>query len=71
MLDSINDRDGQWHYYQSIVYYKREWLTESKRQLEEAIACDPVTKNTVARSKSSRSLWATPIPIRAKWAETR
>lgn len=41
VLDSINDRDGQWHYYQSIVYYKREWLTESKRQLEEAIACDP------------------------------
>ena len=41
MLDSKHDRDGQWHYYQSIVYYKREWLTESKRQLEEAIACDP------------------------------
>lgn len=41
VLDGINDRDGKWHYFQSIVYYKREWLSESKRQLEEAIACEP------------------------------
>ena len=34
-------REGEWHYFQSIVYYKREWLTESKKQLEAAVECDP------------------------------
>ena len=40
-LDGMTVREGEWHYYQSIVYYKRDWLTESKKQLEAAIACDP------------------------------
>ena len=41
MLDSIQDRNGEWHYMQSIVFYKREWLTESKAQLEMALREDP------------------------------
>jgi molecular chaperone DnaJ len=41
VLDSISEREGEWHYYQSIIYYKREWLAECKKQLEAAIACDP------------------------------
>ena len=40
-LDGISVREGEWHYYQSMVYYKREWLTECKKQLEAAINCDP------------------------------
>lgn len=40
-LDSMTDRGGEWHYYQSIVYYRREWLAESKKQLEAALECDP------------------------------
>ena len=43
VLDSMTVREGEWHYFQSIVYYKREWLTESKKQLEAAVACDPTT----------------------------
>ncbi|MCH5158823.1 MAG: hypothetical protein J1F33_06475 [Clostridiales bacterium] len=41
LLDSITDRKGEWHYMQSIVFYKRDWLTESKAQLEMAIQDDP------------------------------
>ncbi|MCH5351439.1 MAG: J domain-containing protein [Clostridiales bacterium] len=41
MLDSVTDRKGEWHYMQSIVFYKRDWLTESKAQLEMAIQDDP------------------------------
>lgn len=41
LLDSITDRQGEWHYFQSIVFYKREWLVEAKTQLEMAIQCDP------------------------------
>ena len=40
MLDSMTVREGEWHYFQSIIYYKREWLSECKKQLEAAIACD-------------------------------
>ena len=41
VLDSMTVREGEWHYFQSIIYYKREWLSECKKQLEAAIACDP------------------------------
>lgn len=41
MLDAITDRKGEWHYMQSIVFYKRDWLNESKAQLEMAIQDDP------------------------------
>lgn len=41
MLDSIANRDGKWHYYQSIVFYKREWLSESRAQLTLAIQMEP------------------------------
>ncbi len=41
LLDSISDRKGEWHYMQAIVFYKREWLTEAKTQLEMALQDDP------------------------------
>ena len=41
LLDSISERKGEWHYMQAIVFYKREWLTEAKTQLEMAIQDDP------------------------------
>lgn len=41
ILDSISDRRGEWHYMQAIVFYKREWLTEARTQLEMAIQDDP------------------------------
>lgn len=40
-LDAITDRKGEWHYMQSIVFYKREWLTESRTQLEMALQDEP------------------------------
>lgn len=40
-LDEITDRNAEWHYFQSIVFYKRDWLTESRKQLEQAIELDP------------------------------
>lgn len=40
-LDTIYDRQGEWHYLQSIIYYKREWLAESRAQLQMAVNIDP------------------------------
>lgn len=41
MLDAISDRNGEWHYLQAIVFYKREWLSDAKTQLEMALRDDP------------------------------
>lgn len=40
-LDDMSIRDGEWHYYQAIIFYEKSWLNESKRQLEMALAEDP------------------------------
>jgi len=39
-LDSVSSRDAEWHYLQSIIYYKQNWFLESKKQLEFAMAMD-------------------------------
>ena len=41
VLDSVPERDGKWHYYQSIIFYKRDWLSESRAQLVLALQLDP------------------------------
>ncbi len=39
-LDEFNERPAEWHYLQSVVFYKKNWVTESKKQLEIAIQMD-------------------------------
>lgn len=41
VLDSYDNRDDVWHYLQSVVFYKKKWLNESKKQLEIAISMNP------------------------------
>lgn len=43
-LDARVTRDAEWHYIQSILFYKRNWFLESKRQLE--LACEMEPDNT-------------------------
>lgn len=40
-LDIVEYRDAEWHYYQSIIYYKKSWFEDSKKQLEIAVSLDP------------------------------
>ena len=40
-LDNIFERDAEWHYLQSVVFYKKNWINESKKQLEIAMNMDP------------------------------
>lgn len=39
-LDTFNERGAQWHYLQSVVFYRKNWINESKKQLEIAIKLD-------------------------------
>ena len=41
LLDAFNERNAEWHYLQSVVFYKKNWMNESKKQLEIAIQMDP------------------------------
>ncbi len=41
LLDDFNERGAEWHYLQSVVYYKKNWMNESKKQLEIAMQMDP------------------------------
>ena len=40
-LDSFDERGAEWHYYQSVIFFKKNWVNESKKQLEIAIQMDP------------------------------
>ena len=40
VLDEFNERSAEWHYLQSVVFYKKNWMNESKKQLEIAIQMD-------------------------------
>mgnify|MGYP001076996394 CR=1 FL=1 len=37
VLDGFNERGGKWHYLQSVLFYRKNWVSESKKQLEIAI----------------------------------
>lgn len=40
-LDDCNERGAEWHYLQSVVFYRKSWMNESKKQLEIAMQLDP------------------------------
>ncbi len=41
LLDAFNERSAEWHYLQSVVFYRKNWINESKKQLEIALQMDP------------------------------
>lgn len=44
VLDSFNERSAKWHYLQSVIFYRKNWMNESKKQLEIAIQLEPDNK---------------------------
>ena len=41
VLDDISDRNAEWHYLQSVIFYKKNWINESKKQLEISLNMEP------------------------------
>lgn len=41
ILDDFNERNAEWHYLQAVVFYKKNWINDSKKQLEIAMQMDP------------------------------
>ncbi|MCL1944709.1 MAG: hypothetical protein FWF56_02735 [Firmicutes bacterium] len=44
LLDGMMDRNGEWHYMQSIIFYKRDWISECRKHLNMAINLDPTNQ---------------------------
>lgn len=40
-LDAFSNRDAEWHYLQSVIFYKKNWINESLKQLEIALTMEP------------------------------
>ncbi|MGN1235111.1 MAG: hypothetical protein ACI4U2_03940, partial [Christensenellaceae bacterium] len=40
-LDAFDERNAEWHYVQSRLFFRKDWLNESKKQLEIALQMDP------------------------------
>ena len=40
-LDDCNERSAEWHYLQAVVFYKKNWTNDSKKQLEIALQMEP------------------------------
>ena len=40
VLDDFNERNAEWHYLQAVVFYKKGWMNDSKKQLEIAMQMD-------------------------------
>ena len=43
-LDAVIDRNAEWHYLQAVVFYRKGWANESKKQLEIARQMRPNTE---------------------------
>lgn len=54
VLDSFDERSAEWHYLQSVVFYKKNWMNECKKQLEIAMSLDE--KNTKYKGTYDRLL---------------
>jgi hypothetical protein len=40
-LDACTVRGAEWHFLQAVIYYKRNWLSESRKHLKIAVASEP------------------------------
>lgn len=74
-LDEMTSRDAEWHYLQSIIYYKQNWFLESKKQLEFAMSMDasnPKYKNSYDKlTKIMASKTVSPEDLRSKEESTQ
>ncbi len=41
VLDTVIGRDGRWHFIQSKLFFRRNWLNECRKHLESAIELEP------------------------------
>ena len=63
MLDNMSERSGEWHYLQSIIFYRKNWFTESLKQLEFAMSLEPDNKKYADAHMRLKNLMYGPKPV--------
>ncbi len=57
IIDGLSNRDAEWHYVQSTIFFKKSWYLEAKKQLEYAVSLEPRnSKYTEALDRLTRYL---------------
>lgn len=57
VIDKMGNRDAEWHYIQSTIFFKKSWFLEAKKQLEFAVQLDSKnSKYTEALDRLTRYL---------------
>jgi hypothetical protein len=44
ILDNCQERSGDWHYLQSVIFYKKNWTSDALKQLDFACNLDPTNE---------------------------
>lgn len=58
LLDEETNRTSKWHYFQSVVFYRKGWLNDAMKQLDFACNLEPLnTKYTEAREALFRQMF--------------
>lgn len=56
-LDKMLNRNAEWHFYQSMIYFKKDWLNDARTQLKKAVDLEPSnTKYTEALANLERRM---------------
>jgi len=56
VLDSVNERDAKWHYLQSKIFFAKNWIYESKKQIETALELEPNNAQCVEEMEKLNAL---------------
>jgi len=63
-LDELDERNAEWHYVQSIVFYRKNWYSECLKQLDFAIMIEPENKKYLdAKARLKEFLYGPNSPI--------
>ncbi|MCL2797044.1 MAG: hypothetical protein FWD58_03195 [Firmicutes bacterium] len=60
LLDAEANRTAEWHYLQSIIFYRREWIADSKAQLELAVSMDPFNQKYALALERMKTITGNP-----------
>ena len=59
-LDAANARGARWHYLQSKIYLKKNWMNESRKQIEIALELEPENALYIEELERLKELGAEP-----------
>ena len=60
VLDSVNERNAKWHFLQSKIFFEKNWIYESKKQMEFALELEPNNSQYIEELEKLNTLGETP-----------